>query len=313
MLIKVVRKVITTCLGVKEGETLLIVCDDGIFRLAKEVYDAGRRLGVNALLLCMRPTHVHGEEPPGPVAEALKAADAALLMTTKSLSHTRARKEACKKYGTRVASLPGVTKDMFTRAIDIDYRKLSARIAKELRLLFGKSRITVSTKAGTHLEMSIKGRAWMRDDGIYTKPGSFGNLPAGELCIAPVEGATNGVIVIDGSAPLVGRIRRPVRITVKNGYIQHMPIPAIRKVIDRIGKPARNIAEFGIGLNPKAIVTGRTLEDEKALNTVHIAIGNNVSFGGRVDCPCHLDFVLLNPSIYADGARLFSSQNHLCI
>ena len=40
------------------------------------------------------------------------------------------------------------------------------------------------------------------------------------------------------------------------------------------------MAEFGIGTNDKAILTGVILEDEKVMGTIHIAFGDNKSMGG---------------------------------
>ena len=67
-----------------------------------------------------------------------------------------------------------------------------------------------------------------------------------------------------------------------------------------MGKKARNIAEVGIGLNRKAKVTGIVLEDEKAYGTCHIALGNNIGFGGKVDVPLHIDCVIKKPTIFLD-------------
>ena len=78
----------------------------------------------------------------------------------------------------------------------------------------------------------------------------------------------------------------------------------LEKEVNEIGKMARNIAEIGIGTNPKARVIGNILEDEKVFGTVHIAIGNNLSFGGSVDVPLHVDGIILNPTLEADGEVL---------
>ena len=46
------------------------------------------------------------------------------------------------------------------------------------------------------------------------------------------------------------------------------------------------------------------LEDEKMLGTVHIALGNNLSFGGDNDVPLHLDGVITRPDIYVDDKKI---------
>jgi leucyl aminopeptidase (aminopeptidase T) len=75
----------------------------------------------------------------------------------------------------------------------------------------------------------------------------------------------------------------------------------LSKKLDDVGERSRNIAEFGIGTNDAAKITGSILEDEKVMGTVHLALGNNVSMGGTVDVPLHLDGLIMNPTVEMDG------------
>ena len=65
----------------------------------------------------------------------------------------------------------------------------------------------------------------------------------------------------------MGRLKRPIKLIIKNGFVQNIPLAKISHLIKPLGRCAKNIAEFGIGLNPKARVTGNILEDEKARQT----------------------------------------------
>ena len=300
----IVKTIIKKCLGYKRGEHLLIVCDDKLETLASIFYTVARQEGIESLLLKMSPRKMHAQEPPKEVEQALKATDMAILLTSMSLSHTKARKQASEKFDTRIASLPGVTQAILKRSIRLDYSSLKKKTAEVASRLTKGKRIEIYTDRGTHLTMSIRGRKGFTDNGLYVKPKAFGNLPAGEACIAPCEGTTEGVLVVDGSAPVVGKLKQPIKIRIKGGFIQNMPLAKISSLIKPLRRCALNIAEFGIGLNPKARVTGNTLEDEKTRQTAHLAIGDNTSFGGKVSCPCHLDFVFLNPRIFIDGKKL---------
>jgi leucyl aminopeptidase (aminopeptidase T) len=300
----IIKTIIKKCLGYKSGEEVLIICDDKLCELAYDFYKIANSLGIKTTYFLMKPAKMHGQEPPKVVAEALNKADIAILLTSMSLSHTQARKTSSHKYGTRIASLPGVTAQILKRAIPINYSSLDKKVSLVSNRLTKAQKIEIYTKKGTHLIMSVKGREGFSDNGLYLKRGAFGNLPAGEACIGPCERTTNGVLVIDGSAPFVGRIKKPIKISIKNGYAKNIPIPKIAALVKSLGKNALNVAELGIGLNLKAKVTGNVLEDEKAKNTAHIAFGNNKSFGGKVYCPCHLDFVFFNPIILLDGVRL---------
>ena len=296
----IVQTILDKCMSVKKGEQVLLVTDDPIYELGGYFYRTAILMGYSISHLNISPVKIHGDEPPPVCAAALKGSDVAILMTSKSLSHTKARKDACKLSGTRIASLPSINLDILNRAIVLDYPALKESVDRICALLDKGNTLEITTPAGTHLKMSIKGRKGFADHGLYSKRGAFGNLPAGEACIAPVEGTAEGVLVVDGSAPLVGKIDKPVAITVRKGYALDCPFPEIDGYIKKIGKQAYNIAELGIGVNPVAKITGVILEDEKVLGTAHMAIGNNKSFGGKVGCPCHLDFVFRAPEIFID-------------
>ena len=78
-------------------------------------------------------------------------------------------------------------------------------------------------------------------------------------------------------------------------------------MLDKVGKDARNIAEFGIGTNDSAKLSGVLLEDEKVMGTVHLALGNNITMGGTFNVPIHLDGIIKKPTVYLDGKLLMKS------
>jgi len=139
------------------------------------------------------------------------------------------------------------------------------------------------------------------------KKGTFGNLPTGEIFVAPVEGAANGVFVVDSSFAGIGKLKSPINIFVENGYAVNITgdkSELLDELLDQVGKEARNIAELGIGTNEKAQITGNILEDEKVMGTCHIALGNNSGFGGKVDVQLHMDGIIKKPTIFVDNAKI---------
>lgn len=300
----VVDVVIRRCMGYRKGESLLIVTDDELERLAKPFFEQVTSMGIDATLMLMKQRKVHGEEPPKAIANALREVDIALLITKKSLSHTVARREACRRWGTRIASMPDITLEIINRSLDIDYEDLRKR-AQDLAKIFsqGKS-IRVTTKIGTDLTISIVERKAFKDTGLYTKKGAFGNLPAGESCVAPVEGSAQGIVILDASMAEIGRLTKPIRLIIKDGNVIDISSKKLIGLVEPFGRSALNVAELGIGLNPKARVTGNVLEDEKAIGTGHIALGDNISFGGKIRAPCHLDGVFFNPTVIVDGREI---------
>ena len=75
----------------------------------------------------------------------------------------------------------------------------------------------------------------------------------------------------------------------------------MKKLLSSVNnKDAFAVAEFGIGTNYKAKIIGQILEDEKVLGTIHLAFGNNLSMGGVLDVPIHIDGLLKQPTVLLD-------------
>ena len=55
----------------------------------------------------------------------------------------------------------------------------------------------------------------------------------------------------------------------------------------------------------------RSLEDEKAWGTVHIAFGSNTSFGGTNKADCHMDGIILKPDLYLDEEKIMEKGRFL--
>lgn len=305
---KSISIILTKNLAVKSNESLLIIYDANKSRLAKRFKVIASSLIKKADSLKMPVMKVNGQEPPKNISSAMLQYNVIIILTTKSLSHTEARRKATEN-GARIASMPNATESILKRSIDIDYNELKKSIAKVGARLDRAKKVLIETSYGTAFEFGIeKRKAHGLSAGIYTKKGKWGNLPEGEVYIAPVEGTANGHFVVDGSIAGFGKLRHPVIFFVEKGFVTKITDgkkpPEIEKLLDSVGKKARNIAEFGIGLNKKAKVTGIVLEDEKAYGTCHIALGNNIGFGGKVDVPLHIDCVFKKPDIYLDGKRI---------
>ena len=178
--------VICTCMGTKDNETVLVVTDTGIDpEISGALYNAAVDVGCETLLIMMEPRGQHGEEPSSIVAEAMRRADVVLAPTSRSLTHTKARRRACDA-GARIATMPGITTRMMTAGgLTADHQVIDAAAEGLLEALFNTTTIHITTELGTDLELDVLNGQWMADTGMCTAPGSFTNLPAGEVCIAP--------------------------------------------------------------------------------------------------------------------------------
>lgn len=239
------------------------------------------------------------------------------------------------KKSMRAVWTPGLTPDMFERTVNIDYEQLKKRCVALEKSFKGAVSVSVTSPGGTDITVPVKGRKLLFDDGDFSKPGTGGNIPAGEVFISPVVGTEkgtgcNGKIIFDGSMTFGdgdALLENPIVCKVVDGYVSDISggneakrlaktiseaeVRSIQnekegKIPEGMGaiyrKNARNIGELGIGLNPAARITGNMLEDEKAFSTCHFAIGEN--FDNDAPSLIHLDGLVKDPSItilYEDG------------
>lgn len=304
-LTEISKNVLKNCLGLREQETFLVVSDEEKKELAESLYEAGRSLGAEAMLVVMKGRSKPGEEPPAPIAAAMSGSQVVVCITEYSLTHTKARKQAAAA-GARVATMPGITEDMFLEgAISADYTQVKALTEKVTGILSQGKQVRIE-KDGFALSFSIDGRNGVPSTGMYLNPGESGNLPSGEAYIAPVEGTASGQIRVDGSIAGIGKLDAPLLLTVEQGrLVSAEGGKAGEELLRMLGDgDGRLLGEFGIGTNDKARVTGVILEDEKVYGTIHVAFGSNNTFGGTVAAGVHLDCVVSSPDVYLDDKKI---------
>jgi leucyl aminopeptidase (aminopeptidase T) len=305
-----VETIIRDCLAVKAGEDVLVIVDPASRAIGQALRDGAAAVGADAVLAIMDERATDGTEPPSPLAAALGACDVFIAPTTRSLSHTRARKRASDG-GARGATMPGVTEEMLARALAVDFAVMAARSRAVAELLDAASHAHVTCPKGSDFTLDLTGRPGVADDGNLTATGAFGNLPAGEGFIAPLNGS--GTIVATSLAPL-GLSDEPARLTVSDGRIVAAEGglgPEFLELLRAHGDLGTNLAELGVGTNESARLTGNVLEDEKVLGTVHVAFGASAGIGGTVSVAIHLDVVVLDASLEIDGRRVLAEGRYV--
>ncbi|GAB1530661.1 aminopeptidase [Brevibacillus formosus] len=277
-----------------------MVADERKRDIGEAIWEAGKQLGAEAMLMVMKEREKSGQEPPAAVAAAMKSADVVVCVTQHSLTHTKARKEAAAN-GTRLATMPAITEDMFLAgAISADYTQVKALTERVTEMLTRASTVRIE-KAGKSLTFSIADRNGVPSTGMYVNPGESGNLPSGEAYIAPLEGTAEGQILVDGSIAGIGKIDSPLLLTIQNGRITEAEGTSAERLLQMLGdQDGRMLGEFGIGTNDKARITGVVLEDEKVYGTIHVAFGSNNTFGGTIVAGVHIDLVVKEPDVYLD-------------
>lgn len=338
------RIAVRDSLAVKKGEKVLIVTnpDPEVAAISRALYDAAVDLEARPVIM-FQPVKLQMDFAEDAVIAAFGSRpDVFVSMSAEKLGKDRegiAKPYAMGErkwdhvfhvqlYGEKTCRAfwsPSVTLDSFVRTVPIDYALLKKRCARIKSILDRAVSVRVSAPGGTDIELGLRKRIAKSDDGDFSRPGTGGNLPAGETFVSPENGTAVGTIVFDGSISLHDGdilIEEPIACAVAGGFITGISGGAEAKALletvtlaernaleyeasGRLpagsgpvyAKNARNIGELGIGLNPAATVSGNMLEDEKAFRTCHFAVGHNYD----EDAPAliHLDGLVKDPTIVA--------------
>jgi leucyl aminopeptidase (aminopeptidase T) len=343
------QTVVRNVLGIKKDERVLIVANPETTVIAQSLYEASLEVQAESVLIFQKTKTAMDSADPAVIA-ALKTEPHVFM----SISNNKLGKDpetAAHPYVTedgisfdhifdyllngkitmRAVWTPGLTEDMFSRTVQIDYKLLADRAKKLCARYKDVATVHVTAPAGTDAVVTVKGREPLTDNGDFSAPGSGGNIPAGEVFISPVVGTMQGTIVYDGSMTFNGGdelIKSPITVHITDGFVDavaggEQANHLLKDITDaeqnsiRMEKEgklpdgqgavykhnARNIGELGIGLNPAATITGNMLEDEKAFRTCHFAIGAN--YDNDAPSLIHLDGVVRNPTIiftYTNGS-----------
>jgi leucyl aminopeptidase (aminopeptidase T) len=304
-------------LSINPGDPLLIVTDKNKLDIGKAFELGGAELGANVKTYLLP----EDQRPLAKVPEEIKdqlihCTEGGVIINAfeANSEETPFRIQLIKQeLGTksRVGHAPGITQSMMSDGpMNVDYSKVAADVDNLMKLFKGAKSVHITTPGGTDITLGIEDRDF--DTDIRISEGTFGNLPAGEIWCAPIENQANGVIVCDGSIGDIGQVPSPLKLEVINGElvaIESDDIDLIEKItqLTEVDEMAGIIGELGIGLNPRARLTGNLLEDEKAGKTAHIAFGNNTEMpNGKNKSKTHRDFLFYSPTFeveYTDGTK----------
>jgi leucyl aminopeptidase (aminopeptidase T) len=273
---KAAERAVRQSLRLRPGERFLLVTDTAKLELAEALAFWAKRAGAETTTYLMTETLRPIVEPPRLLREAAQRATA-IAYVLEARAEEKPFRGFLVKTGrarSRILMMPGLTRDMMVRLVDIDYNKLKRFTEKVIRSVRGATDVEVTNPSGTSLRFSVEGRRWVAGAGDISRKGGHGNLPAGECYTAPVEDSFNGRIALSLILRLVG---------------------------DDIS--GRIIGEFGIGTNPGARISPNMLEAEKAFGTAHFAIGDSYGLGKNAS-PHHYDALVERVTITAGGKAI---------
>ena len=320
------RNIVHTCMNISAGEKVLLMTDQPMApmrdRLMAEMLSADPgQVWSYVLSDASRPLL----EYPSLLHQVAAQADVVMVFYARVPAEETPGRLAfwrtCRENGTRVGYGAQIDDSILENELSADYREIAAITHRLKEHLQGKRQVHITTRLGTDLTFSIAGRDVKEDTGFIHHPGQFGNLPAGECFVAPLEDSAAGVLVVDKSFPELV-VRQPVRMVFEKGRVVAIQGgDEAQELLGRIeygerlehGTNFRVIAELGIGTNPKARLTGKLITDEKVMGTIHIAIGDNASpnYGGVNPAPIHIDGVVGQPTLVIDGQMLIEEGRYL--
>jgi leucyl aminopeptidase (aminopeptidase T) len=307
------RALAVACAGVRAGERCLIVTDSGasaeIVRALEHVLET---LGAQVATIRAHPVELPGDSPPEAVGRAMLGAEVVFELTSVFAGASQARREACAA-GVRYLTVPGLTWKTLRPGgpFAVDFEALGAAARGLAERIDAASEFRLVGAAGTDLRGSFAGRRGRPLWGVADAPGGYAAPPDVEVGASPVEGTAEGTVVIDGSVLFLGpaRLAAPIELSVAGGRVERISGPEAWRLVDaleRSGDHERmtNVAEVSIGLNPRARPGGSPLELEGIVGSAHVALGNNIPYGGSVDARAHIDCVILEATLVLDGAPI---------
>src|SRR5690625_1125494 len=297
-------RLIESNFALETGDTLVLISDGVKPELAASLRTLCPEQGIQ-----FREYELQDEpdyELPDEAVALLRGANAALISTRRSYTHTDGVRGAART-GTRIATNSSLTQEQLVSGLLGDYQEIARTGARYAALLEAAGDVRITSAAGTDLSFSIRQQSGMCETGLYVTPGMVGNLPAGEAACGIDDGTGSGLLVLDGSYPGLGLLSGPLSLTFEDGAITQVSgarSAELLALLEEAGPGSRLLAELGIGLNPGFEIQGNTLLDEKIAGTIHIATGNDVTFGGSNSVSYHADAVIRSPRLHLDGKEV---------
>ncbi len=308
------RKLVMECCNVQKGENVLIITDRAMPNsISEALAKACQEREAEPVVVLMNPQALTGNDPPPPVAEAMQKAQVIFLVLSEGIFHSPSRVRAAQG-GARGMNLPKFTEeDMVYGAIEANFletKRLGELIAEALR----QAKVArITTQAGTDLYLDLKGTGSGVKvfNNICQRPGEFGIMTL-EIATSPNVGTAQGVIVCDGIVTFFKPVLIPndlVRVVVKDGMATEITggteAKRLAEGLTALKDPqVYNVAELGIGYNPKAKIVGRPVQDKGVYGTCHIGFGSNITWGGKIKAATHFDLLMYAPKIDLDGLTI---------
>ena len=309
---KASKNALENVLESSSGERILIICDEEKTEVGEAFATGALALGLDTRLVILQTSKKPRTEIPAKLQEILtQKPDIYINLLRGNREETPFRIKLIKKethnHKARLGHCPGVTADMLTEgALALtpeEHKNMQGQAEKLIHTLEGTTTVEIHNPSGTNLKLSTQNRKFFTDTKLDWKTMKWINLPTGEVIVAPVEDSLNGKLVCDMAIGGIGKLRKPVEVTAKNGRVETVfsgDKDHLRRVEETFHTDDWSdvVGEFAFGINPKARFVQEFLEAEKILGTVHVAFGANTDMpGGKNPSKNHMDLLISNPTV----------------
>jgi len=201
------------------------------------------------------------------------------------------------------------TTSIYRRAIKVDPEKINLLNKKLFEYFVNGNELLISSTDGSKLKLNIQNRYPCEETGKLVHQTDFCQVPGGEIFIAPEENSAHGKFLSN-----INSFGIKCWLKFKDGVLTDITgknkndILILRDILKHMDLLGERLGEFGIGTNPEAMPFTFGTISEKALGTVHIAIGENRNFGGKNKSNIHLDFISTNNDVFIDGVKIIEQS-----
>lgn len=306
------RIIVQRWLQARPDDVLHFITDETKLREAEAFSQAAEAYGAVPKVSVLDSGSVQSGHSIEEMRQIMSYANAIVGATNYSFITTNAVTYAL-KHGARFLSLPLSTNNggslLEQDFLAMDPAAAAAMARPMLRALRRSDTVRVTTALGTDLTLSVKDRRPGLFNGVAARPGVCASASF-EVYVPPVETATSGRVVLDGSMGYIGLVDEPLELFFENGRLTSIADTAsgrrLRAYIESFDDPEMFCAaEFGIGLNRISRCRGASyIEDESAYGTFHIGFGRNLALGGAHDAAGHFDIVVHDPTITAGNREI---------
>ena len=206
-----------------------------------------------------------------------------IILCVSTYSATAPLTAFAKKYGFRGATLHGVNPIILASGLAVNYDEVS-RAAEKLRLGMTRAdavEIDFEVEGRRHrLRLELGRQEAQKSHGLCRGGPDIANLPAGEIYFVPTgaegefpmkyEDGTLGLMRVTGGRVVEATLihGRQATIDAHNAKLQSDPVTG-------------ELGELGFGTQ-ELPVSGRDIQDEKILGTLHVATGRSDHLGGKL-------------------------------